>query len=80
MIEINNVRDGLLAGRADFHHGLLVRGLFERGEGNKPTVALGARAAGQRDREYEIERRDLPFPAGAAAFHGDAKRCQQVLG
>src|SRR5262245_19234340 len=56
-----------------------MRGLLERLEHDEPALAIHPRAARQRDRERQIQRRHLPAPLRAARLELDDMRLQQVL-
>src|SRR6187431_65046 len=54
--------------------------LLQRLEDDEPAVAVAARAAGERRRERQAERGDLPPLLGAASLHRNLERTQQVVG
>src|SRR5262245_25713984 len=58
----------------------LVRGFFETLKKDVPALAIGPRSAGQRDREAQVQRRNVPALLGPAGFECDAERLEQVLG
>src|SRR5262249_18541699 len=57
-----------------------VRRFFQRLQQNEPALAVGSRSAGERHREREGQRRDLPVLLRAAGIHRDAERPEQVVG
>ena len=59
---------------------LSMRRFLQRLEEDEPAFAVAARAAGERRRERQIERGDLPPLPGAATLHRDLIRLQQVVG
>src|SRR5262245_39221294 len=56
-----------------------MRSSLQRLEKDKPTVALGAGAASQGDREREAERRKLPSPFRAPALDRHTERHEEIL-
>ena len=57
-----------------------MRRLLERLEHDEPALAIHSRAAGERDRECQVERRDLPPTLSSPAIELDDVRFEQVVG
>src|SRR5437773_1525936 len=66
--------------RACYRRVKSMRCLFERLEVDEPALAVGPRAAGERHREHDAERGNLPAVLGAGALELDDERLQEVLG
>src|SRR5579884_1327165 len=56
-----------------------VRRLFERRQDDEPALAVGARAAGERGGEHEIQRRDLPPLLRTAGIERQPVRLEEVF-